>query len=56
MYFRATVYQTKQVFIWDQFNPKWKCDLLVNIVNTRVYSIMNIDFKKTIAILIKRAL
>lgn len=50
--------KTQYLFIWNQFNPKWKgkYEVLVNFINTMGCSIMIIDFKKAIVILIKRAI
>lgn len=49
--------KTWYVFIWNQFNPKWKGkhEVLVNIINTTGCSIIIIDFIKAIVILTKRA-
>lgn len=45
------------VFIWNQFNPKWKgkCEVPVKIINTIGCSIIIKDFIKVIEILTKRA-
>lgn len=47
--------KTQYVFIWDQFNPKWKgkYEVLVNTINTRGSSTMIIGFEKAIVILTK---
>lgn len=49
--------KTWYVFLWNQFNPKWKGkhEVLVNIINTTGCSIIIIDFIKAIVILTKRA-